>query len=101
MITRRARVYFQSFWNLADLLSTVLALTSTIAMRAALGPTETNMAGDTNLRNLLAITTGFLWLRVLNYLKGINMQLATFVLAILQVSSKCWQGTSNLARFYA
>jgi hypothetical protein len=26
-----------------------------------------------------------MWLRVLSYLKGINMQLATFVLAILQV----------------
>ena len=41
---------------------------------------------DTYLRGLLAVTTGFLWLRVLNFLKAINMQLATFVLAILQIT---------------
>ena len=38
------------------------------------------------LRFLYAITTGFLWLRVLSFLKAINCQLATFVLAILQIT---------------
>jgi hypothetical protein len=73
-ITRRARVYI-TFWNLIDVLTTCLALISTISIRC----------GFTEWRNLFAITTGFMWLRVLSYLKGINMQLATFVLAILQV----------------
>lgn len=75
MITRRARVYI-TFWNFVDLATTILALVSTIAIRSLPFP---------GLRGLCAVTTGFMWLRVLSYLKGINMQLATFVLAILQV----------------
>ena len=73
-ITRRTQVYF-TFWNLIEMLTTILALVSSVAIRGSYTP----------LRSLLAITTGFMWLRVLSYLKGINMQLATFVLAILQV----------------
>jgi hypothetical protein len=38
------------------------------------------------LRALLATTTGLLWLRVLSLLKSINSQLATFVLAIFQIT---------------
>lgn len=124
----KARVYFGSFWNVADLLCIVLTLISIVLIRTYfLHPTLTiNSDGDddnnnnrnarmlmtttdhnniientatstsTNssipndylpdgLRNLLAITTALLWLRVLNFLKGINTQLATFVLAIIQV----------------
>lgn len=76
MVTRKARTYFVSFWNLIDLGTIVLGLVSTVAMRSQ---------SFNGLRNLCAVTTGLLWLRVLSYLKGINMQLATFVLAILQV----------------
>lgn len=86
MMTRRARVYFWSFWNLTDLLSTILALTSIIYLRAHLGSAANPNSVPTPLRNVLAVTTGFLWLRVLSFLKGINQQLATFVLAIIQVS---------------
>ncbi len=75
-ITRRTHVYF-TFWNLIDLVTTILAMVSSVAIRRTFTP----------LRILLAVTTGFMWLRVLSYLKGINMQLATFVLAILQVRS--------------
>lgn len=74
MITRRARVYV-TFWNLIDLVATILVLVSTVAMRSQYS----------GLRVLCAVTTGFMWLRVLSYLKGINMQLATYVLAIIQV----------------
>ena len=38
------------------------------------------------LRGVLALTTGLLWLRVLSLLKSINSQLATFVLAIFQIT---------------
>jgi hypothetical protein len=87
MIPHGARIYFLSFWNLADLLCTVLSLVSTIAIRYKYVSREADEMEDVSgLRNLIAVTTGFMWLRVLNYLKGINMQLATFVLAILQVS---------------
>ena len=47
---------------------------------------ETGIEDNDALRGLLAVTTGFLYLRVLNFLKAINMQLATFVLAILQIT---------------
>lgn len=87
MVSNRARIYFWSFWNWLDLLSTILALGSSVAIRAALEEEMTDVANIHHLRTLLAVTTGLLWLRVLNFLKGINMQLATFVFAILQVST--------------
>jgi hypothetical protein len=49
------------------------------------------------LRVLLAITTGFLWLRVLSFAKSINIQLATFILAILSMSNAMFL----LLRYYA
>ena len=81
MITRRARVYFLSFWNLGDLLTTILALTSLIIIRSTMESPNFVL-----IRNLCAVTTGLLWIRVLSFLKGINMMLATFVLAILQIT---------------
>lgn len=77
-----------SVWNVIDCCSVLLALWSTIRMRQQqdLYMTSNDVVGDQSLRTLLAITTGFLWLRVLSFLKGINRQLATFVLAILQIT---------------
>ena len=85
-ISKRSRIHFLSFWNLIDMLATVLSLVSTISMRYHFTYLERSLDGTGFLRGLLAITTGFLWLRVLSLLKAINMQLATFVLAILQIS---------------
>lgn len=69
------------------MLAILLAALSSVTMRwqFTIGD-ETAIKDDTVLRGLLAVTTGFLWLRVLNFLKAINMQLATFVLAILQIT---------------
>jgi hypothetical protein len=86
VISKRARVYFVSFWNLIDMLATVLALTATISMRYHFTFEERGLEDASILRGLLAVTTGFLWLRVLSLLKAINRQLATFVLAILQIT---------------
>jgi hypothetical protein len=86
LFSKRARTYFLSFWNLIDVLATVLALASSISMRYHFTFQELGLEDTGTLRGLLAITTGFLWLRVLSLLKGINMQLATFVLAILQIA---------------
>jgi hypothetical protein len=83
MVTKRARVYFWSFWNLCDMVSTILAAASLISVRQFCNSGETFV--DMSLRNLISVTTGFLWLRVLSYLKGINEQLATFVLCILTI----------------
>lgn len=84
--TRVARIYFLSFWNLTDISSICLALTSTICIRNQFKQDEIDYANLAQLRGLLAVTTGFLWLRVLSLLKSINMQLATFVLAIFQIT---------------
>ena len=69
------------------LCAALLALASTIVIRANFTDGETEYFVSNSIRNLLAITTGFLWLRILSFIKGINMQLATFVLAILQVGA--------------
>lgn len=82
--TRQASIYLWSFWNITDILSTVLALCSTLAMRLSFS-SDVNYSKIDPLRALLAVTTGFLWLRVLSLLKSLNIQLATFVLAILQI----------------
>jgi len=67
------------------MLAVLLTAVSSVTMRWQFH--GENGVEDANfLRGLLAITTGFLWLRVLNFLKAINMQLATFVLAILQIT---------------
>ena len=86
MMTKRTRVYFLSFWNLADVLAPVLALASLVTIRMVyLRPSAPLVPDSATIRTMLALTTGFLWLRVLSFLKGINQQLATFILAILQV----------------
>ena len=91
MITHRARDYLWSFWNLTDLAATVFVLASVIAIRSTSRSDEgLDIIDMHGLRDFLAVTTGFLWLRVLNMLKGINMQMATFILAILQVRTNGW-----------
>jgi len=84
LLSKHSRNYILSFWNLIDALAVLLAAVSSVTMRWRFH--ENGIEDDKTLRVLLAITTGFLWLRVLNFLKAINMQLATFVLAILQIT---------------
>ena len=87
LLSKQSRNYILSFWNLIDLLAIMLAALSSVTMRwhFTIGD-EAAIKDDVYVRGLLAVTTGFLWLRVLNFLKAINMQLATFVLAILQIT---------------
>lgn len=85
-VTKNSRRYFMSFWNVIDIMATVLALASSVSMRWQFGLLVEGLDNAQFLRGLLAVTTGFLWLRVLSFLKHINMQLATFVLAILQIT---------------
>lgn len=87
LLSKHSRNYILSFWNLIDLLAILFAALSSVTMRwqFTIGD-DIGIKDDTLMRGLLAVTTGFLWLRVLNFLKAINMQLATFVLAILQIT---------------
>jgi hypothetical protein len=86
LLPKRERVYFLSFWNFTDMLAIALALAATITMRYHFTFQERGLEDASFLRGLLAVTTGFLWLRVLSLLKAMNMQLATFVLAILHIT---------------
>ena len=86
LLSKHSRNYILSFWNLVDLLAILLAAVSSVTIRWQFTIGETGIEDADVLRGLLAVTTGFLWLRVLNFLKAINMQLATFVLAILQIT---------------
>ena len=76
---------FWSFWNFVDFFSILMALGSTIGMRVSFSNKSEN-GEHKYLRVCLALTIGFLWLRVLGLAKTVNVQLATFVLAIIQVS---------------
>mmetsp|Transcript_56571 Transcript_56571/g.137360 ORF Transcript_56571/g.137360 Transcript_56571/m.137360 type:complete len:1430 (-) Transcript_56571:877-5166(-) len=82
-ITKNARRYFMTFWNIIDITATGLALVSSVFIRWKYGEDQ---GDDQFLRGLLAVTTGFLWLKVLSFLKIINLQLATFILAIIQIT---------------
>ena len=75
MISQHSNIYLRSFWHITDGIAILLSLLSSLMLRYNRGD-----------RILLAITTAFLWLRVLSFLKGFNRQLATFVLAILQIT---------------
>ena len=86
LISKKQRIYFFSFWNVIDILAVGLTLASTISMRYHVNFNDLVLDEESPVRGLLAITTGFLWLRVLSLLKAINMQLATFVLAIVQIT---------------
>ena len=87
LLSKHSRNYILSFWNLVDFLAILLAAISSITMRWQFTISdETGIEDNDALRGLLAVTTGLLYLRVLNFLKAINMQLATFVLAIVQIT---------------
>jgi hypothetical protein len=85
LISKQSRKYFLSFWEFIDVLSVLFALTSSVAMRWQFSILENGFDDANSLRGLLAVTTGLLWLRALGFMKAINMQLATFVLAIIQI----------------
>lgn len=85
LISKQSRKYFLSFWELIDVLSVLFALTSSVAMRWQFSILDNGFEDANGLRGLLAVTTGLLWLRALGFLKAINRQLATFVLAIIQI----------------
>ena len=79
--------HFWSFWNIVDVMSVIMTLSSIVAMRRCLALGNCPLdEGSRGLRCCFALSTGLLWLRVLGLLKTINKQLATFVLAIVQVS---------------
>jgi len=78
--------FFWGFWNVVDIFSILFSLGSTIFLRVQLSEGVPLGEESRALRWCLSVTTGLLWLKVLGYLKSINMQLATFVLAVIQIT---------------
>lgn len=68
--------FFLNLWTLFDLAAIVLTL---IAM-------SWNAANEGSYRNgLNALVIGLLWLKVLGFLKVVNKEMSTFILALLQI----------------
>ena len=89
---------FWTFWNIIDIFSIAMAVVSNFIMRLNLDGSRDTLDGRW-VRTCVAITTGLLWLKVLGLLKTINMQLATFVLAIVQVSNVQQVSNEHLMAF--
>jgi len=64
--------YNMDLWNLIDLSGTILV-------------TVVVVSGIDNVA-VLALTMALLWLKFLSWLKGVNTQLALFILAVVEVS---------------
>jgi PAS domain S-box-containing protein len=78
-----------SFWNLVDTLPLVMVLLCSVAVDSALRmKMNSDMEGNVipfYLRSAVAITTPFLWLRILAFVKVRNKQLATFILCSIEI----------------
>lgn len=70
--TSAFKSHYVDFWNVIDLSAVLLAT-------AALLTRTTNAV-------FLALTMGMLWLKFLSYLTAVNMYLATFIMAVVEVS---------------
>ena len=78
-----------SFWNLLDWCPLLMVLFCAVAVDTVLrNKANGNMEDNTIpffLRSVVAITTPFLWLRILAFIKVRNKQLATFILCSVEI----------------
>lgn len=77
---------FWGFWNVVDIFSILFSLASTIFLRVQFSEDVSLGEESRAIRWCLSVATGLLWLRALGFLKTINMHLATFVLATVQIT---------------
>ena len=74
---------YLKFWNLIEILSLLASLYTTIALLVRAHFSTLFIPSV-----IVAMTKGLQWLRFFSFLKGINMELTTCVLAISKVSKK-------------
>ena len=78
-----------SFWSLLDWCPLLMVAFSAVAVDAVLRNKANSDVEDTTipfyLRSAVAITTPFLWLRILAFIKVRNKQLATFILCSVEI----------------
>lgn len=78
-----------SFWNLLEWAPLLMVLFSAVAVDTVLRNKANSDVVDNTipfyLRSAVAITTPFLWLRILAFIKVRNKQLATFILCSVEI----------------
>lgn len=73
-LSRRVfRTYFFQLWSIIDIAAPLLVLATDVS------------SSDDTYAYLYAVTMGLLWLKLLGFLKALNVHLATFILAISQI----------------
>lgn len=78
MISRSVmKAHFLDVWNLIEIVALSLALATNLAFQYS-GKAYLN-------ETALAIAMGLLWLKLLGFLKALNREMATFILAIVQI----------------
>eukprot|EP00588_Corethron_pennatum_P016802 CAMPEP_0194310506 /NCGR_PEP_ID=MMETSP0171-20130528/7455_1 /TAXON_ID=218684 /ORGANISM="Corethron pennatum, Strain L29A3" /LENGTH=1108 /DNA_ID=CAMNT_0039064175 /DNA_START=173 /DNA_END=3499 /DNA_ORIENTATION=+ len=77
---------FFTFWNLIDVSSLVMFVICSIWMILWMICSRENRENRDSSRPWIAITTLLLWLKFLNVFKVVNQELATVVLAIVEIS---------------
>lgn len=66
----------KDFWNVINFVSISFAMSTSVFIR---------FRPDASVATWLAITTGLLWIKFLGFLKAVNMELATFILAVIEI----------------
>ena len=77
---------FFNVWQLVNMFAIIMTITSTVVMRLKLKDFDLTDPDSHRVQTLLAMTTALLWLKLLGMMKTINRKLATFILAIVEVS---------------
>jgi hypothetical protein len=86
-LTAMARNWSQVYWNfgtIVNISSLLMVVLCVLIMRLTVN--DETQGTNQIVRSMFAFTTGLLWLRFLGLVKSINIKLATFVMAIVQVS---------------
>jgi len=76
---------FFNFWNISYTLCIGMVIWCIITIRVYVPLGPDNYLLDTRIRTQFSITTFLLWLHVLCLIKAVNVKLATFVSAIIQI----------------
>jgi len=70
--------FFRDWWNYVESIGMALVLWTTTLL-------SEELVESTYLPIIFALTIGLLWIKMIGFLKNINMQLSTFILAVVEI----------------